>query len=67
MPCATGLAASTKARCGATIRAVETDVFEKIDSYKTLFKCVEGNIFQSDILAVADYLLELLSALPVAE
>lgn len=41
---ATGLAASTKARCGATIRAVETDVFEKIDSYKTLFKCVEGNI-----------------------
>lgn len=41
---ATGLAASLKARSGATIRAVQTDVFESVASYKKLFKCVDGNI-----------------------
>lgn len=41
---ATGLASTSKGRCGATIRAVETDIFDKVSSYNKLFKCVEGDI-----------------------
>ncbi|MCR5614430.1 ABC transporter permease [Treponema sp.] len=40
----TGLAASTKARCGITIRAVEPEIFRDLDSYKNLFSASSGSI-----------------------
>lgn len=40
----TGLVASSKGRTGATVRALEPDVFKTVDSYSSLFKCVDGNI-----------------------
>lgn len=40
----TGLAASTKARCGATVRACNPEIFKTVSSYSKLFSSVEGNI-----------------------
>ena len=38
-----GLASSAKGRFGASIRAMEKDIFEKNDAFKNLFEVVEGN------------------------
>ena len=38
-----GFVSSKSGRCGALIRAVERDTFEKVDSYKKLFSCIEGS------------------------
>lgn len=38
-----GFVSSKSGRCGALIRAVERDTFEKVGSYKNLFSCVEGS------------------------
>ncbi|MBR5932976.1 MAG: ABC transporter permease [Treponema sp.] len=41
---ATALVSSSKGRSGSVIRAIEKDVFVNLDSYKNLFKCVDGSI-----------------------
>ena len=38
-----GFVSSKSGRCGALIRAVERDTFEKVDSYNKLFSCIEGS------------------------
>lgn len=48
-----GLAASKTGRTGATIRAVEKDIFEKNDAFKTLFDAVSGEKrFETDNSAI---------------
>ena len=39
-----GLAASSKARCGATVKACKPEIFKNVSSYTKLFSAVEGNI-----------------------
>ncbi len=41
---ATGLVASSKARCGATIRACKPEIFSTVDSYKKLFSASDGDL-----------------------
>lgn len=41
---ATGLVGSTKARCGATIRACNPEIFNSVPSYSELFSIVDGSI-----------------------
>lgn len=40
----TGLVSSTKGRTGATVRALEPSVFRTVESYSSLFKCIDGDI-----------------------
>ncbi len=40
--CGIGLASSQSARSGATIRAVDKDIFEKNESFRTLFSVIDG-------------------------
>ncbi len=37
-----GLASSSSSRCGATIRAVDKNIFEENESYRTLFTVIDG-------------------------
>ena len=48
-----GLAAGNDGRTGATIRAVENNIFESNDDYKNLFSVLEGNpVLETDNCAI---------------